>query len=78
MAKKVTEQDPEAPETAKEETAPCACVGVIKAFAALPLEQRVAVHKAIDAAVAFDKDRAGQGLESSTELYEKAIETLNQ
>ncbi len=70
---KEQEQDPQ-----HEETTPCACVEVIKAFAALPLDQRLAVHKALDQAVTIDKERAGQGQESSTELYEQAIAFFNQ
>jgi hypothetical protein len=57
--------------------APCACVEVVKAFAALPQDQRIAVHKALDEAVTFDKERASLGLDPGTDLYEKVIRTLN-
>jgi hypothetical protein len=64
--------------TETNDATPCACVEVVKAFAALPLEQRLAVHKAIDQAVAIDKERAGLGQDSNTELYDQAIAALNQ
>jgi hypothetical protein len=71
-------KDTELEQDAAQEATPCACVEVVKAFAALPLEQRLAVHKAIDQAVAIDKERAGLGQDSNTELYDQAIAALNQ
>jgi hypothetical protein len=73
---KVTEEITEDVKPEVQETKLSPLAEIVKSIAALPQADRLVLYNRLDTIINHDRDKASQGIDGGTHLYDEAIKSL--